>query len=269
MAIDMYLDPKYAELIVEVNKLKIEVAEKITERDWLSTFIFPEIKHNYNLKLGANEAELYLAKLNLDKLKRKIVLYKETIKYDNTVNEEKLDKIIDKEFKNEIHEYKMMQEDIEHAIEYTHKEKVESVIVDKLNYLYKNLILKLSPLINFKNTRLENELYDILEESYKKCDYNKMLGIKALCDTNHINSELELDDIENMEKLKKVYTNLLEENRCIVLNIRSSEMYSNRTILNSEVLLRRKKDEINKKIVEITDEYSMLLKEFDKLKKKK
>ena len=269
MAVDMYLDPKYAELIVEVNKLKIEVAEKITERDWLSTFIFPEIKHNYNLKLGANEAELYLAKLNLNKLKRKVNLYKENVKYDNTVDEEKLDKIIEKEFKNEIHEYAMMQEDIEYAIEYTHKEKIDSTLVDRLNYLYKNLILKLSPLINFKNTRLENELYDILEDSYKKCDYNKMLGIKAVCDTNHINSELELDDIENMEKLKKVYTDLLEENRCIVLNIRSSEMYSNRTILNSEVLLRRRKDDINKKIAEIKEEYNKILKDFEKLKKKK
>lgn len=269
MAFDMYLDPEYAELIVEVNKLKIDVAEKIAERDWLSNYAFPEIKHNYNLKLGVNEAELFLARLNLDKLKRKISLYKESLKYDSEIDEKKIDKYLDKEFKNEMHEYTVMQEEIEEAIEFTHKEHPSSELVDHLNYLYKNLILKLSPLINFKNTRLENELYDLLEDAYKNCDLNKMLGIQALCEANHINTDLELDDLDNMQKLKRIYTELLEENRCIILNIRSSEMFSNRTFLNSEILLRRKKDDINENIRQITSEYTELLKELEKIKKKK
>ena len=269
MSFDMYLAPEYTQLIIEVNKLKNNVAEKIAERDWLSFYAFPEIKHNYNLKLGVNEAKLFIARVNLDKLKRKIAIYKEIIKYDNEISEQKIDNLIDKEFKNELHEYALMQEDIKLAIEYTHKEQISEESFNRLNYLYKNLILKLCPLLNLKNTRLENELYDILEVAYKNFDLNKMFGLVVICEKNNINKDLEIDDFDNLIKLKNIYEKLLEENKRIILNIRTSEIFSNKNLLDNEILLRRKKDDLNKNIEEISKEYLKLLKEFDKIKKKK
>lgn len=269
MALDMYLDSDYAELIFDINKLKIEVAEKIVERDWLSNYVFPEIKYNYNLKLGANEAELFLAKINLNKIKRKIFIYKEYTKYNNEIDEDKIDAFLDKELKNEIHEYTLMQEGIKEAIEFTHKDRKTKEYIDNLNYLYKKMIIKLCPLINLKNTRLENMLYYIVEDAYKNANINKILGVNLLCEKSKINNDLYVDDFDNLLKLKKIYTKLLEENKCIILNIRSSEMFSNRTILNDEILLRRKKYDINSKIEEISREYTKLLKELEKLRKKR
>ena len=65
------------------------------------------------------------------------------------------------------------------------------------------------------------------------------------------------------------YLNLLEENKCIIFNIRSSEMFSNKYILENENLVRRKKDEINSIIIDIENQYNKKQKEFEKLKKKK
>ena len=267
MALDMFLDPDYAELIIEVNNLKNDIAEKIVEKEWLSTFIIPEIKHLYNLKLGKKEAELLLAKLNLEKLKRKISLFKEFEKYDNEIKEQEIDKIIDKEFKNKIKEYNFMQKEIQETINDTHKEKVSKEFIDRLNFLYKEMVLILSPLINNKNTILENELYDILLNSYKNADMNKVLAIKEFCKENNFKSTVEIDDIENMKKLNKKYKALLDESQSVVINIRSSEWFSIKSILENEILLRRRKDDINEHLDLIEKEYSNLLKKFGKMKK--
>lgn len=269
MDLEMYLDPDYAKLIIETNKLKSEVAEKIAERDWLSTYVFPEIKYSYILKLGISEAEVFFARLNLDKLKRKIALYEETLKYETEIDDKKIDKIIEKEFKKENHEYTLMKENIKKALEATRKEKIDENFLKNMNELYKELVKKLCPLINLKNTRLENELYDILDKAYKNCDFTKMLGVRLLCIENNIKAELEIDDMDNMLNLKNIYSKLLEENKCIILNIRSSEMFSNKVILENENLIRRKKDEIKKQIDSINEEYIKKLKELDKLKRKR
>ena len=167
MALDIYLDPEYVELIVDVNRLKLSIAEKIAERDWLSVYVLPEIKILYNLKLGVNEAELFLAKLNLDKIKRKVSIFEDYIKNENQIDLLKIDKIIEKEFKKKDAEYEKMQKEINDAIELTNNDKISQNEIQKLNYLYEELIMKLSPLLNMKNTNLENGMYEIVEEAYK------------------------------------------------------------------------------------------------------
>lgn len=268
MDIEMYLDPAYVELIIETNKLKSEVAEKIVEREWLSTYVFPEIKYSYMLRLGISESEVFYSKLNLDKLKRKIELYKDALKYNSEIDENKIEKTIEKEFKKENHEYTLMQQEIKKALDFTKKEKIDYKFLESINNVYKELLKRLSPLLNFKNTRLENELYEMLENAYKVQDFAKIISIKELCSKNNITLEPEIDDIDNMVNLKNIYTKLLEENKCIILNIRSSEMFSNKVVLENENLIRRKKDDIKKQIENITLEYNNLLKEFDKLKRK-
>jgi len=269
MALDIYLDPDYAELIIDVNKLKRVIAEKITERDWLSNYVLPEIRNTYNLKLGVIESELFFANLNLEKLKRKIELYKEAQKYNDKVDCNRIDKIISKEFKGEDFEYTLMQEEIKSAIENTRKEKIDESRIDKLNYLYKELILNLNPLINLKNTILENQLYDHLSEAYINADLNKLISIKLLCEEYNVNTEFEIDEWEELIKLKKIYQNLLDENREIILNIRSSEMFSNKLVLENENLLRRKKEDIKNRLFEISKEYEKNMKILSKLVKKK
>ena len=268
MALDMYLDSRYMQLIIQVNNLKKEVAKKIVEKEWLSNYVIPEIKYSYILKLGVNESELFLAELNIDKLRRKISIYDEQLKHNNEILENEIDKLIDKEFKNKNNEYILLKKEIESAIEYTQKDKQSNEYIDKLNLLYTDLIIRLCPLININNSILENQLYDILKNSYKDCNLNIMVRLKALCEQNHINQGLEIGDYEYMVKLKNVYENVLEENKSTILKIRTSETFSNKTILKSEILLRRRKDDINEKIKEIEVEYSKLLKKLDKIKRK-
>lgn len=266
---EMYLDPEYTKLIIETNKLKNEVAEKIVEKEFLTKYVFPEIKYSYILKLGISEAEVFLVRLKLDKLKRKISLYKDCLEYKNEIDEKNIDNVIEKEFKNENHEYTLMQEEINKALEFTRQEKIDENILKNINKLYRVLIKKLCPLLNLNNSRLENELYSNLEEAYKNSDIKKILEINTICVKNNIKSELEIDDFDNMINLKNIYNKLLEENKCIIVNIRSSEMFSNKVVLENENLIRRKKDEIKKQIENITTEYNKLLKEFEKLKKNK
>ena len=95
-----------------------------------------------------------------------------------------------------------------------------------------------------------------------------MYSIKMLCLENGIDSEIEIDDFENMKNVKNIYSKLLEETRGVILNIRASDIFSNRTILKSEILLRRKKDSINEDLKNISLEYERYLKQLENLKRK-
>ena len=161
-----------------------------------------------------------------------------------------------------------MKQEIKKALDFTKKEKIDYKFLECINNVYKQLLKRLSPLLNLKNTRLENELYEMLENAYKVQDFSRILSVQELCTKNNITLEPEIDDIDNMINLKNIYTKLLEENKCIIMNIRSSEMFSNKVVLENENLIRRKKDDIKKQIENITLEYNNLLKEFDKLKRK-
>jgi len=66
------LDPEYADLIIEVNKLKDKVAEKIAERDMLAFHVVPEIENSYMLKVGILENDAFNSNMKLLRIYRKI-----------------------------------------------------------------------------------------------------------------------------------------------------------------------------------------------------
>ncbi len=81
MSENITLDPEYADLIIEVNKLKDKIAEKIAERDMLAFHIVPDIENAYMLKIGILENDAFIANLKLLRINRKIELYKERKKF--------------------------------------------------------------------------------------------------------------------------------------------------------------------------------------------
>lgn len=267
MESNIFIDPKYIELILEVNKVRIQIAEKIAEKEILSSYIIPEIKNSYILKIGVSEVELFLGKLNLNKINRKIVLYEEFINNNRIINECDIDEIIEKEYKNEYNKYILMQEDINQAIDYTKKDVIREKNLDTLNIVFKELVKQLCPLINIKNNDLENNLYKLVVDSYKDGNLKKLLGIKLFCDKNNLNFKFDVDEYENLNKLKDKYLIILAKEKSEIFDLRTSEIFSNKSIIENENLVRRRKDEINKQIEAISDEYMKSLKKLEKIKK--
>ena len=248
------LDPEYADLILEVNKLKDTVAEKIAARDMLAFHIIPDIENEYMMKIGVLENEAFAANLKVLRINRKIELYKENKKHNIVPKESEIED-----------EYNEMQDDIYYDNDDSITEEVTSEFLKLVNVIYKNLIKKLSPLINFHNTRLDNQLYELLEKAYRELDLTMMSKLQIICEQRKNDSSLTIGDMKTLKKAKKTYENLIDENEEIILNIKCSETYSKKRILEDENLTNKAKEEINNEIEKINEEYEKAEKELKKL----
>ena len=265
MSENITLDPEYADLIIEVNKLKDKIAEKIAERDMLAFHIVPDIENAYMLKIGILENDAFIANLKLLRINRKIELYKERKKFKKAIDEEEIEEQLDLEFSNIEDEYNELQEDYICEIDDEETDKLTSEFLKLLNIIYKNMIKKLSPLINFNNTRLDNQLYELLEKSYRELDLSMMSKLQVICEQIRSDSTLTIGDMKTLQKAKDKYQTLIDENEEIILNIKCSDSFDKKRILEDENLIRRAKEEINEEIKEIESEYKKSEKELKKL----
>ena len=136
---------------------------------------------------------------------------------------------------------------------------------NKVFVLYKNLVKKLSPLINFDNTRLDNQLYELLEKAYRELDLSMMSKLQSICDQVKPDSSLIIGDMKSLEKAKSKYRELIAENEDIILNIKCSETFERKRILDDENLTRRTKEEINEEIRRVEEEIEIAEEELKKL----
>ncbi len=259
------LDPEYANLIIEVNKLKDTVAEKIAERDMLAFHIIPEIENSYMLKVGFLENDAFKANLKLIRIKRKFYICKEYKKKKKIIKEDEIDEQLDVEFENIEEEYNELQEDYIYEVQDDLADSTNSELLKLLNVIYRNLIKKLSPLINFNNNRMDNKLYELLEKAYRELDLSMMSKLQLLCEQLKSDSSFTIGDMKTLKKAKKKYEELILENENIILNIKCSEVFDKKRILEDENLLRRTKEEINQEITEAEREYDSVKKELKKL----
>ena len=220
----------------------------------LAFHIIPDIESAYMMKIGILENEVFNANMKLLRINRKIELYKERKKYNDKPDEEIIEKQLDIEFSDIEEEYNEMQEDMycDMGEDDEFSEEMTTEFLKLVNIIYKNLIKKLSPLINFNNTRLDNQLYELLEKSYRELDLTMM-------------SKLQIGDMKTLKKAKKTFENLIDENEEIILNIKCSDSYNKKRVLEDENLLRRTKNEINKELAIINEEYKKAQKELNKI----
>lgn len=259
------LDPEYAELIIEVNKLKDIVAEKISERDMLAFHVIPEIENSYLLKVGFLENDVFKSNLKLIKIKRKIELCKERKKLNIPIKEKEIDNQLNIEFENIEEEYIELQSDYIYDVEDELTDSESSELLKLLNIIYKNLIKKLSPLINSNNTRMDNKLYELLEKAYRELDLSMMSKLQSICEQEKSDSNFIIGDVKTLKKAKKRYQELIAENDDIILNIKCSEVFDKKRVLEDENLLRRTKEEINEEISNLDKEYKKAERELKKI----
>lgn len=260
------LDPEYENLIIEVNKLKEKVAEKIAERDMLAFHVIPDIESKYMNKIGVLENDAFIANLKLLRINRKLELYKEKIKLKLPIDEKEIEEQLNVEFDDIEDEYNELQEEALLDIEDEFTDKITEELLKLLNVIYKNLIKKLSPLINFDNTRIDNQLYELLEKSYRELDLSMMTKLQTICEQIKADS-LAIGDAKTLEKAKRKYLDLIAENEEIILHIKCSDSFDKKRILEDENLVRRTKEEINEEIGKIEDEIKKAEKELKKLQK--
>ena len=232
----------------------------------LAFHVIPDIENAYLMKIGMLENDAFKENLKLLRINRKIELYKERLKLKREIDEEEIEKQLDIEFDSIDEEFTEMQEDLIYDIEDDLTDGVASEFLKLVNIIYKNLIKKLSPLINFDNNRMDNQLYELLERSYRELDLSMISKLQVICEQIRPDSSLTIGDMKTLKRAKQKYLDLIDENEEIILNIKCSDSFDKKRILEDENLIRRTKDEINQEIINTQKDIKKAERELKKLK---
>lgn len=256
--------PEYALLILEINDLKEEIADLMVERDMLKCYVRKDIQIDYMLKIGFLEYKLLVAENNYEKSVRKLEMIKEKLSKKMTVNMEVIERKIKREFKRQDKMEVDMSEDINFAIEMSSVELFDYDEVEEMNVDYFKLQKLYNPDFDLEVSEEKAKMYEKIQRYYKKGNSQRLHKLAEKYDAD----EIFQDEISNLKKLKEKYEEILKVTRREIRKLKNSFPYNQKVILDDECLYRRKKDSLNKEIMDINIETKKIMKKIENQLKK-
>ncbi|ADC47518.1 hypothetical protein mru_1668 [Methanobrevibacter ruminantium M1] len=198
----------------EYKKLKDHLYDLVYEYEDLINHICPNIEMEYLLKFGIYEYELYKKELELNKLKFKLKLLQTEINHQNELDLNEIDKkVIDKytEYANNL---KNSMNELENIIK--HKDnyfQLDEEDEKELKRIYKILIKKLHPDLNFHQENFKKELFIKVTNAYKNGDLEELKALYAMLPDEDIEEKSSLNELKELihsfeikiEKIKNEY----------------------------------------------------------------
>jgi len=256
--------PEYALLVLEINDLREEIADLIVEKDALAHYICKDVEIDYMLKIGALEYKRIVAENNYEKAIRKLEIIEEKISKKSSINIEAIDRKIRNEFKKQNKLESDMSSDIDFAIEMSSLEMFDFDVLEEMNIDYFKLQKLYNPIFDLEVSEEKAKMYKKIERYYEKYNYKKIHKLAE----NYNSEDVFQDEIENLKKLREKYVAILKLYRKEIRSIKNSFPYNQKPILEDENLCRRKKDNLNREIIEINSETKKIEKKInEKLKK--
>lgn len=255
--------PEYAKLILEVNDLQEQIANLIVERDMLSCYVCRDIEIDYLLKIGALEYKFMVAGNAYRKNLRKLELIDEKLQKKAQISMSAINRKINSEFKKKDKIQSDMSHQIDLAIEVSSFDAFDYDTMEEMNVDYFKLQKLYNPVFDLEESEERKKAYAKIEKYYEKGNYKKIHKL-----AEDFDDDVFQDEISNLKMLKEKYNYVLKNIQKQVVNIKNTFPYNQKIILEDENLCRRKKDSINREIIEINIQNKKLEKKIEnKLKK--
>ncbi len=260
----LVVHPEYAYLILDLNDLKEEITDLIVERDLLLNFVCIEIQMDYMLKIGALEYKLLVCGNQYKKNLRRLELIEEKLSKKQKVNMTTINRKIDTEFKEKTMFEEKLSKRIDLAIEAAGLELNDYDKIEEMNVDYFKLQKLYNPIFDLEFSEEKEKFYQKIEKYYEKCNYKKLHRLAEDCN----DEEIFQDEISNLKILRERYNVILEKCQKQIRKIKNSFPYNQKVILEDENLYRRKKDSLNREIIQMDIENKKIEKKINnKLKK--
>ena len=209
------------------------------------------------LKIGALEYKLLQIQNCIDKDERIL----------NLINNKKItiDEaffIVKKEFLECDCKIALMEEAVNRAIKDSQKKVLSEEEIIIINSYYKPLVRDFCPEINLKIPDEEKLLFEAIKDKYISGNITEIKKYEKFEKRELYFDELEGFKIEK-RRLEKLIKRINDEN----ISIKNMYPYTEKKVLLDENLYRRRKDALNKEIIEKKELLNDLEKQIDKLKK--
>lgn len=251
------IHPEYVKYVYEVNKLRLKLAEVITYRDSLQYHITKSLNIDYMLKIGALEYKLLQIQNCIDKDQRIIELIN-----NRNINFKDANSITKKEFLERDCKIALMEEAVNRAINDSHKKILSEEEIIIINSYYMPLVRDFNPEINLNISDEEKLLFEAIKDKYISGNLTEMKKFEKF-----EKRELYFDELEVLKTEKKRLERLIRKTNEENIEIKNMYPYTEKKELLDENLFRRRKDSINKEIMDKQNSLDDLEKQIDKLKK--
>ncbi len=191
-------------------------------------------------------------------------MIEEKIAKKQKVNILSIDRKINHEFKEKTMFEQKLSKRIDLAIEATSLEVNDFDKIEEMNVDYFKLQKIYNPIFDLEYSEEKEKFYNKIEKYYEKCNYKKLHKLAESCN----DEEIFQDEISNLKILRERYNTILEKCQKQIRKIKNTFPYNQKVILEDENLYRRKKDSLNREIIQIDLENKKIEKKINnKLKK--
>lgn len=255
---DINMNSEYYKLTEEVKQLKEDIASLYEEKDELVYHICKNIEAEYMSKVGILEYKLYEFNCKILRLKRKIELYQQKINMQELPDENEIENKLDKEYSQYEKKLNSISNTIQKLLYRKNLDFLSEEESREIKKVYRKLIKKLHPDLTKENNKQKEKLLIQVTNAYKRGDIETLKNIELL--TEEVTEKTNTKDIGLIElrECKTKYKRIIDELLESIKKIKESFPYNQKEFLKSDVLVNKRKEELERDTEQYKDIYSKL-----------
>lgn len=255
---DIIISPEYLKLIEEIKQLKEDIASLYEEKDELIYHICRNIETEYMSKVGVLEYKLFEFQCKILRLKRKIELYQIKINRQEIPNENEIEKKLDDEYKEYEQKLNKMSNDLQDALNRKNYGILSEENSKELKSIYRKLIKKLHPDLNKEDGEKNKNLLLQVTHAYENGDLETLKNLELLTDEIAEKENVEMGELEELKQSKAKYEIIINGLLESIKKIKESFPYDKKEFLKSEILVQKRKEELENEMKMCREVYSNL-----------
>ena len=255
---DIIISPEYLRLIEEVKQLKEDIASLYEEKDELGYHICKNIETEYMSKVGILEYKLFEFQCEILRLKRKIELYQIKINRQEIPNEKEIEEKLNIEYKEYKQKLNQMSNDLQDALNRKNYGILSEENSKELKSIYRKLIKKLHPDLNNEDSEKNKNLLLQVTRAYENGDLETLKNLELLTDEITEKENIEIGDFEELKQSKEKYKIITNELLESIKKIKESFPYNKKEFLKSDILVKKRKKELENEMEMCKEVYSNL-----------
>lgn len=247
---ELEVDPEYQKLYKKIGELSNIVTELIEDRDHILYHENPRIAAEYITVLGRLQLEVYEMQNLVLRLKRKIEIYQMLINRQEEIDEQKIELILEKEYKEYSEKINELEKQIKNASKFTLDILMSAEDAIEFKKIYRDLILRLHPDIAIHKNETEEEkkqrekLLQQVMIAYENGDLNTLRSLLIIVESRNIkNAAVEHSAMETLLAKKEHLETTIVAIKEQIEQIKNSYPNNLLELLSDDELIKLKQEE--------------------------
>ena len=255
---DIILNPEYDDFLSLIQQLETELSELVYDRDKLLYHICPKLQAEYMLSIGKLEYAVFEYQCKILRIKRKIDIIQAFLNREQSYNITEIEKQLDKEYREYTEKLLEKQKEIESARlkNSSYGKPLTDEEASELKKLYTLIVKKLHPDINPDTTEEQHAQFVDAVNAYKNANLSELRIIYLLLEKTSVT-----ETVNSMDKLKTRKELLINEKEYLlneIQNIKEKFPYTVKDLLQNEVELKNKINELSNQLTEYQEQYNII-----------